>query len=314
MRLLLVLLLLTAPLVVAPLVGGPSAMTTAGMALATTTSATTTSATTTSATTTSAGMAAGAAPGLRFGQAQAAIVEPRPAYAVAAPPSPTNCPRARVVLPPLPSLQSELRGGGGLVIVALGSSSTEGAGASGPHAAYPARLEAALRRALPGFGLRVVNAGRSGETSDEMVARLDADVLAHVPDLVIWQASGNEVLRERAPEAFLAVMRAGIARLRAAGADVLLMDNQRAPRIEASPLSPRFDRAMEELAASEAVPLFARSRLMRAWREDGVPPAAVLAADQLHHNDRGYACLAEALASAMLDAVLPEPSRQVAAR
>lgn len=225
-----------------------------------------------------------------------------------------ECPRARLVLPPLPRLQAELRSGEGLVIVALGSSSTEGAGASGPQAVYPVRLEAALRRALPGVPVRVVNAGRSGETSDEMLARLQADVLVHEPDLVIWQASGNEVLRGRPPEGFLAVMRAGIARLRAAGAAVLLMDNQRAPRIEASPLSPRFDRAMEELAASESVPLFARSRLMRAWREDGVPPAAVLAPDDLHHNDRGYACLAEALASALLDAALPEPSRILAAR
>jgi acyl-CoA thioesterase I len=233
-----------------------------------------------------------------------------PARAAAA----ADCPRARVVLPPLPRLQAELQSGGTLVIVALGSSSTEGAGASGPHAVYPARLEAALRRALPGAALRVVNAGRSGETSEEMLARLDADVLVHEPDLVIWQASGNEVLRGRAPERFLEVMRAGIARLRDAGAGVLLMDNQRAPRIEGAPLSARFDRAMEELASIERVPLFARSRLMRAWRDAGVPPSAVLAPDELHHNDRGYACLAEALATALLDAALPEPNRQFAAR
>ncbi len=238
-----------------------------------------------------------------------------PALSAPAPALPgAECPRARLVLPPLPRLEQELRMGGRLVIVALGSSSTEGAGASGPHAVYPARLEAALRRSLPDVALRVVNAGRSGETSDEMLARLDADVLVHQPDLVIWQASGNEVLRDRAPEGFIAAMRAGIARLRAAGAGVLLMDNQRAPRLEAAPLSDRFDRAMQEVAALEQVPLFARSRLMRAWREEGVPATAVLAPDDLHHNDRGYACLAAALAASLLDAALPEPSRLLAAR
>lgn len=225
-----------------------------------------------------------------------------------------DCPRARLSLPPLPALQTELRHGRPLVIVALGSSSTEGAGASAPQASYPARLEAALRRALPGVALRVVNAGKSGETSDEMLARLDADVLVHQPDLVIWQASGNEVLRGRAPEGFLSTMRAGIVRLRTAGADVVLMDNQRAPLIERAPLSARYDRAMAELAAAERVALFARSTLMRAWRHEGLPLAAVLAPDDLHHNDRGYACLAEALATALLNAVLPEPSRQYAAR
>lgn len=213
-----------------------------------------------------------------------------------------ECPRAREALPPLPGVMAELAAGEPLTIVALGSSSTEGAGASSAAASYPARLEALLRRALPGVPVRVVNAGKSGETSAEMLARLDTEVLPHQPDLVIWQAGGNEVLRGADPDGFLAVMREGIRRLRAAGAEVVLMDNQRAPRLDARPLSATYEVAMRALAESEGVPLFARSRLMRAWAEEGVPPPEVLAADGLHHNDRGYACLAEALATALLRA------------
>jgi lysophospholipase L1-like esterase len=213
-----------------------------------------------------------------------------------------ECPRVVEPIAPLPGVTAELWAGEPLTIVALGSSSTEGAGASAPEASYPARLEAALRAALPGRPVRVVNAGKSGETSEDMLARLDADVLPHTPDLVIWQASGNEVLRGADPERFLALMREGIRRVRGAGAEVVLMDNQRAPRIEARPLAAAFDAAMQALAASERVPLFARSRLMRGWAAAGMPPPAVLAEDQLHHNDRGYACLAEALAGALLRA------------
>ncbi len=240
------------------------------------------------------------------------LAGPPAAPAQAAPPSavPADCPRPRLALPPIPM---DLRDGT-LVIVALGSSSTEGAGASGPHAAYPYRLEAMLRRALPGVALRVINAGRSGETSEDMLARLDRDVLAHEPDLVIWQAGGNEVLRGRTVESFLDVMRTGLTRLRAAGVGVVLMDNQRAPRLDSVPLAARMDHAMEVLSAETGVPLFARSRLMRAWRAEGVAPGDVLAPDQLHHNDRGYACLAEALAKALVDAALPAPSRDFAAR
>ncbi|MEI6161320.1 MAG: GDSL-type esterase/lipase family protein [Roseococcus sp.] len=206
----------------------------------------------------------------------------------------------REALAPLLGVQAELDAGEPLTIVALGSSSTEGAGASSPRANYPARLEVLLRQALPGVELRVINAGRSGETSAEMLARLERDVLAHEPDLVIWQAGGNEVLLGRDTTAFLALMREGLRRLRAAGVEVVLMDNQRSPRIMSAPASRSFDAAMQSLAREERVPLFARSRLMQRWREAGLAPSEVLAPDGLHHNDRGYACLAEALAAALL--------------
>ncbi|WP_084602739.1 SGNH/GDSL hydrolase family protein [Rubritepida flocculans] len=223
-----------------------------------------------------------------------------------------ECPRAQEALPPLPGVQAELEAGEPLTIVALGSSSTEGAGASSADSAYPSRLERLLRAALPGVELRVVNAGKSGETSAEMLARLEGEVLALRPDLVIWQASGNEVLRGVEPERFLAQMREGLRRLRAIGAEVVLMDNQRAPRLEASPLAARYDATMEALSREERVPLFSRARLMRGWFARGVAPEEVLAPDGLHHNDRGYACLAEALSEALLAAA--GAGRQVAGR
>ena len=213
-----------------------------------------------------------------------------------------GCPPVRETLDPLLGVQAELDAGEPLTIVALGSSSTEGAGASSRAASYPARLEALLRTALPGVELRVINAGKSGETSAEMLARMETDVLAHDPDLVIWQAGGNEVLRGGDTAGFLAQMRAGLRRLRAAGVEVVLMDNQRAPRILSAPASRSFDAAMQELSQAERVPLFARSRLMQRWRDAGMPPAEVLASDGLHHNDRGYACLAEALAASLIRA------------
>lgn len=211
-----------------------------------------------------------------------------------------NCPRVAELLPPLLGVQAELEAGEPLTIVALGSSSTEGAGASSPEASYPTQLETLLRAKLPGVELRVINAGKSGETSQEMLARLESDVLAHEPDLVIWQAGGNEVLLGRDPTAFIDLMRQGLRRLRAAGVEVVLMDNQRAPRLMNAPSSGRYDSVMQSLAEAERVPLFARSRLMRGWQEAGLPPGEVLAADGLHHNDRGYACLAHALAAALI--------------
>ena len=197
------------------------------------------------------------------------------------------CPLAGLALPAIPGLAAAVQRGT-VTIVALGSSSTFGAGASESGRAYPALLEARLRAAWPGVAVRVVNAGRSGETSAEMVARIGRDVLPERPDLVIWQAGGNEALRGREPAEFAAVMRVGLEMLSAV--PVVLMDNQRAPRLAAR--GALFDAVLGRLG----LPVFRRSEAMAAWGADG---AALVHGDGLHLNDRGYECLAGELAQAL---------------
>ena len=68
---------------------------------------------------------------------------------------------------------------GGPVLVALGDSLTAGLGI-GPDQAYPALLEERLRDA--GYGLRVVNAGVSGDTSAGGLRRAKRS-FAHGPSL-----------------------------------------------------------------------------------------------------------------------------------
>lgn len=223
-----------------------------------------------------------------------------------------GCPSVSVNLPPLPGLRAEVASGQDVTIVALGSSSTEGAGGSSPEASYPARLQALLRTALPRVPLRVVNAGRSGETSRDMMARMERDVVALQPDLVIWQAGGNEALNGQDPTEFTTQMEAGLQRLREAGIPAILMDNQRAPRILSAPGSVRFTEALSILARQFHVGLFPRGRVMTDWAAKGLPPTSVLAVDDLHHNDLGYACLAEALSTALLNAA--GLATQIAAR
>src|SRR5579883_2297349 len=84
----------------------------------------------------------------------------------------------------LPHTAARLASGGTLTIVALGSSSTEGVGASRPDLTYPRRLAAVLQEYLPKTPIRVVNRGVSGEMAEQMAARIDGDVLAEKPDLV----------------------------------------------------------------------------------------------------------------------------------
>src|SRR5579883_1944166 len=112
---------------------------------------------------------------------------------------------------PLPRTAARLAAGGPLTIVAFGSSSTEGYGATRPEFSYPSRLAAVLQARFPAVPIRVVNRGVSGEVASQMLARLDRDVLAEKPDLVIWQLGTNAVLHERDPAVEIEVARRGIA-------------------------------------------------------------------------------------------------------
>ena len=209
-----------------------------------------------------------------------------------------GCPAIQMPLRRLPAM------GGPLRIVALGSSSTEGAGASRPDAAYPPRLQALLRAAWPGRAVEVVNAGRSGETSGEMLERRGRDVRAREPQLVIWQAGGNEALRDGSVETFRQRMREGLARLRAAHIPVILMDNQRSPRLLAGGRGGLFDAELAGMVGP-GVALFSRASAMRQWEAMGVGP--LNGPDGLHQNDLGYECLAGALAASLIAATPWQP-------
>jgi lysophospholipase L1-like esterase len=232
-----------------------------------------------------------------------------PATASAATPCPT------VALPALhlPATRAALRSGKPITILAFGSSSTEGSGATTPDRTYPARLADRLRAALPGVPVEVLNRGRGGEDVVEMLARLDREVVAARPTVVIWQAGANAVMKGMDPEAFRGLMAEGIARLQATGADVVLMDSQRAPRILASPNHALFETLMQQLAEATQVPLFSRAELMRRWEAAGEPPGRLIGEDGLHHNDRGYDCVATALSRSLATALRPSSPPQMAA-
>jgi acyl-CoA thioesterase-1 len=209
--------------------------------------------------------------------------------------------------PPIasPRLAAALDRPGGPLIVAIGSSSTAGAGASRPWRGYPAALERHLREAL-GRRVTVLNRGVGGEAADAMLARLQRDVIAEGPDLVIWQVGANAALRRMRPERFRRFLFQGLDRLGRAGLDVVLMDTQRAPRILARPGHADYDAILAEAAARfPSVALFSRGAMMDRWAAAGLPNAALLAADGLHHNDRGYDCIARALAEALIAGLGP---------
>lgn len=225
--------------------------------------------------------------------------------AAAEPPCPPPMPGFRL---DLPHARAAVHRDGRLLVVAIGSSSTEGSQASTPDHAYPAVLGRALSRGLPGVRVDVRNKGIGGQDVVEMLARMQADVLAARPDMVVWQVGANGALRDADPAEFARKVGEGVARMKEAGIDVVLMDNQRAPQIQRHFRRLAIEGALSAQARAQGVGLFSRGALMDMWAEAGHPNTEFLAADGLHHNDRGYACVAEVLAAAILADVAPRVS------
>ena len=204
---------------------------------------------------------------------------------------------------PLARTARKLAAGEPITIVAIGSSSTGGAGASTPAHSYPSRLAVELKTLFPRAEINVINRGVNGETAVEMIARFDSQVLADKPDIVIWQAGSNSVLREQPIGPVNTLLHEGIAKLKAAGVDVILMNPQYAPRFITKPDADKMVDLIDLIAKEMNVDLFQRYAVMRYWRlTENIPFSTFLSPDELHMNDWSYGCVAQLLASAIGEA------------
>jgi acyl-CoA thioesterase-1 len=190
-----------------------------------------------------------------------------------------------------------------ITIVAIGSSSTAGAGASSPATNYPSRLQAELKQRFPGHPITVINRGIGGEEIGDMLKRFDKAVVAVKPDLVVWQLGTNSVIRNHPLLDHGAAIRAGLNKIRATGADVVLIDPQFAPKVIAKPDAAHMVALIAMTAKQENVDLFPRYAMMRRWHDvDYLSFKTFVSADGLHMNDWSYACLAKGLGMAIAEA------------
>jgi len=191
-----------------------------------------------------------------------------------------------------------------LKIVALGSSSTFGTGATSAAHSYPSRLEVELRERFSDTDIVVLNRGIGGEDAREMLARLEKSVLAEKPDLVLWQVGTNAITGDEKPSAEAALIRSGLTRLRARGIDVVLIDPQYAPKVIAKRGANAMVRVLNDAAYRQNVSVFHRFAVMDYWRRSmQIPFSQFTTPDDLHMNDWGYHCFGRLLADALVEAL-----------
>ena len=167
----------------------------------------------------------------------------------------------------------------GSTVLALGDSLTFGTGASA-ETSYPTVLAGLT-------GWNVVNAGVSGDTSAQALARLPALLAEHQPKLVIVSIGGNDFLRKLPESDTRAHVHAICKQSLDAGAQVLLVAVPRAT--VAAALGQMTDHALyAEVAKDLKIPL-----QREAWGEVLAQPD--LRADAVHANARGYAQFARSV-------------------
>jgi lysophospholipase L1-like esterase len=205
----------------------------------------------------------------------------------------------------LPRVTHRLAGGQPVVIIAFGSSSTQGYGTSAPEFTYPNRLADQLRRKYPTADITVVNRGRGGEDAPEMMKRLQTEVIDMKPDLVIWQVGTNAVIRDLDPDAMGQIVQDGVTRIQASGADVVLVDPQYSPRVTEHPEgATKMVKLLGKIAQLRHIGVFPRFEVMRQWHENqALPIDNFVIADGLHMNDWGYACFAQLLGDDIIRSV-----------
>jgi lysophospholipase L1-like esterase len=205
----------------------------------------------------------------------------------------------------LPHVASKLASGEPVVIVAFGSSSTVGFGTTSPDFAYPNRLAGQLHRQYPTADITMINRGKGGEDAPEMMKRLQVAVLDVKPDLVIWQVGTNAVLRNLDPAETAKLVEEGVARIQAAGADIVLVDPQYSPRVnERAESASKMVNLLGRVAELRHVGFFPRFEVMRDWHEkQSIPIDNFVIADGLHMTDWGYACFAQLLGDDIIKSV-----------
>jgi hypothetical protein len=207
----------------------------------------------------------------------------------------------------LSKVTEAVKAGHSLDILVIGSRSSSIATSEG--SAYPARLQAMLKEKLPSITVNLVVELQPKKTAEEAAAGMVKLVEAKKPTLVIWQTGTVDAMRSIDPDDFRTAVDEGVAALRNAGTDVILMNLQYSPRTETMISAPPYLDNLRVVAQQHDVPLFDRFAIMRQWNDSG-DFDLFSASPGLDLAKRVHDCLGRALSKFVIDAAHLGPAQQ----
>src|SRR5262245_56927911 len=204
---------------------------------------------------------------------------------------------------PLPALQRAVRANRAVKVLAIGSSSTAGMGASSQAATFVARLETSLEGTLKGLDFEVIGRGLGGEEAQGAADRMKREVEEAKTDLVVWQVGTNDAIRHVGLDRFQQCLKTTLAWLKEQRIDVVLVDPQYGDALAKDEHYERVVAAIAEVAKETSVLLVDRFESMRELAHQH-GDRFYLTSDNLHLNDTGHRCMAEQLTRSIVAGLL----------
>lgn len=202
----------------------------------------------------------------------------------------------RLAPTPPSQLLDQLRGGQPVRIVCFGDSVTGLYYHTGGIRAYTDMVNLALHKVFPAASVETINAGVSGHTTADGLARMDNDVLRHQPTLVTVMFGLNDMVRVP-PEQYRANLETIIDRCHASGAEVLLCTPNDVISTAGRPTETlvQYCDVVRAVGRARNVPVCDCYNDMEALR--GTDPLAwrLLMSDEFHPNMDGHQRIAEAI-------------------
>jgi hypothetical protein len=192
-----------------------------------------------------------------------------------------------------------------LNVLVVGAGSSQLPGANGVANAYPARLEHALAKQLPGVEIKLTTDVKAKRTAAEMVKALPAALSAAKPELLVWQTGTVDAMLAIDPDQFSQALDAGINIAHSAGADVVLINAQYSPRTESMIALGTYAEDMRWVALQHEIPLFDRFSIMKLWSGLGTFDL-YSATKKLDMAERVHDCIGILLADLVVTAAKPE--------
>jgi acyl-CoA thioesterase I len=200
---------------------------------------------------------------------------------------------------PLPNVAALLEKSRTVHILAIGSSSTIGIGASSGVKSYPALLSAIMEKALKGVDVEVLNRGVAGEVASMTADRIRSEVALSKPDLVLWQLGTNDAIARVPAEDFEDTVRNTVEWLKGDGVDVVLVGLQYTSRLAKDSSYAAIREILRKIAVDENI-LYVRRYDAMQFIARTRANLQLMASDNFHLNDLGYQCMAEHVARAVV--------------